>query len=565
MTAEPQAGAPQVVGSTEEFPVDMDAADLARSWHLDDMHMPFALTPLACDQIDLVLGQSFDHAWERFGTPQRNVGRTWNGRAYFSFTWNLPDAEIPSAQERWTSISRGWIASTADYWHGEAMPELLGIYRQIEAIDVDRLDAAALAVAWAEAWAGMLRAWQIHFVAIIGPYQVLEDLSDSYASAIGPGRDVEALTLVAGQEHELEDVEARLDELSASLLASPDLLTTVRQLAAQLDGLDGSPAPDEGLLDRDDLRAVPGGAAFVAALDAFLELHGHLGQTHDDLRYASFGEEPRLLLATLASRVAGLARRPTRPERLAAARTLATERAAAVRAALAGRPDELARFETTLAHALEIGYLTEGHNYWIDRMSQARLRTLAMRIGRRLEREGVLADRADIFFLRRDEVAAALVDGESRQHLVQSRKAQLEADRGRIAPRFLGVVPEDTGPEDRFSAARIEPTTPDELRGTGASAGIARGPARVVLSQDEFGRVRPGDIVVCPASNPSWVPVFTIAGGLVTNTGGVLSHAAVVAREFGLPAVTGVVNATSRIRTGRLVEIDGTAGTVRLL
>ena len=70
---------------------------------------------------------------------------------------------------------------------------------------------------------------------------------------------------------------------------------------------------------------------------------------------------------------------------------------------------------------------------------------------------------------------------------------------------------------------------------------------------------------MAPASNPSWVPVFTIAGGLVTNTGGVLSHAAVVAREFGLPAVVGVVGATTKIADGRLVEIDGTAGTVRLL
>lgn len=103
------------------------------------------------------------------------------------------------------------------------------------------------------------------------------------------------------------------------------------------------------------------------------------------------------------------------------------------------------------------------------------------------------------------------------------------------------------------------------LRGTGASAGVVRGPARVTLSQDDFDRIQPGDVIVCPSSNPSWVPVFTIAGGLVTNTGGVLSHAAVVAREFGLPAVVGAAEATTRIADGRIVEIDGTAGTVRLL
>ena len=102
------------------------------------------------------------------------------------------------------------------------------------------------------------------------------------------------------------------------------------------------------------------------------------------------------------------------------------------------------------------------------------------------------------------------------------------------------------------------------MRGTGASAGIVTGPARVVLGPDDFERVQPGDILVAPSSNPSWVALFAIAGGLVTNTGGVLSHAAVVAREFGLPAVVGTGDATTRIGDGQMLELDGTTGFVRL-
>jgi phosphoenolpyruvate synthase/pyruvate phosphate dikinase len=147
----------------------------------------------------------------------------------------------------------------------------------------------------------------------------------------------------------------------------------------------------------------------------------------------------------------------------------------------------------------------------------------------------------------------------------QERRATFERQQAMTPPRYVGPVPKDTSAPDRFDSAQVEQTTADELRGTGASAGIVRGPARLVASQDAFAAVQPGDIIVCPASNPSWVPVFTIAGGLITNTGGVLSHAAVVAREFGLPAVVGVTGATDRIADGRMVEIDGTAGTVRLL
>jgi pyruvate,water dikinase len=140
-----------------------------------------------------------------------------------------------------------------------------------------------------------------------------------------------------------------------------------------------------------------------------------------------------------------------------------------------------------------------------------------------------------------------------------------ERNRALTPPRNLGAAPIDTGPIDRFDSAPIDSTEADVLRGTAASVGIARGAARVALGPDDFRRIQPGDIIVCPSSNPSWVPVFTIAGGLVTNTGGLLSHAAVVAREFGLPAVVGVRDATTTIADGRLVEIDGTLGTIRLL
>jgi pyruvate,water dikinase len=103
------------------------------------------------------------------------------------------------------------------------------------------------------------------------------------------------------------------------------------------------------------------------------------------------------------------------------------------------------------------------------------------------------------------------------------------------------------------------------VQGVGASAGIARGPARVALGQADFDRINPGDVIVCPSSNPSWVPLFSIAAGLVTDVGGVLSHAAVVAREFGLPAVVGTRDGTTRIADGRMVEVDGSTGIVRLL
>jgi pyruvate,water dikinase len=319
----------------------------------------------------------------------------------------------------------------------------------------------------------------------------------------------------------------------------------------------------------DELAALDKADAFVEALRAFLAEHGHLGQMYDDLALASWIEEPGLLLNEIAKRIEHTmpVDAETRRLHLAAHAEALAEKA---RLALAGDAQRLARFEDLLGHARRIGPLTEVHNYWIDRHAQSSLRRFVMRVGGRLAGAGVIAAPGDILFLHRVEVPSLVRSGGVVHDIVESRRTEFRRWSAVRPPRTVGkaadpAVPGGAANADRFDGARYESTERDEIRGTGASAGIARGPARVTLTQEDFGSVQPGDIIVCPSSNPSWVPLFAIAGGLITNTGGVLSHAAVVAREFELPAVVGTGDATTRIADGRLVEIDGTTGIVRLL
>lgn len=549
----------------DDFPVVFDSpSDALESWERDDMHMPFALTPLAADFVRYCVGGGFNPHYEAFDAPQRLYPGVWHGWAYFSFRANVPEAEEAAAEARWLATCRARIPVTRAYWQDEALPELRRIFDGIAAIPVDDLPAAELASAWLDAWAGASRSWVIHFISIMGPYQVLEDLSDAYARVMGPGRDAEALMLIGGAHHELEEVEAGVERL-AVLAASGPALRAAIEAAVDAGGKAGvvGPRVPAAAVGLDDLRGLAGGGAFVDAFEAFVAEHGHLGQNHDDLRLASWADEPQLLLARVATRL----RNPAQPsaEREAALRRTAADLEARVHERLRDQPEQLAAFDELLGHARDIGWLTEGHNYWIDRLSQARLRTLALRVGTRLAREGRFDIADDVFFLTRDEVADAVRDCKPCQDLVAARRAEHERNERRTPPYWVGKVPDKPPTGDRFDGPRIASGVADTLVGKGASAGIVRGPARVTLSQDDFGRIQPGDIIVCPSSNPSWVPVFTIAGGLVTNTGGVLSHAAVVAREFGLPAVVGTGDATTRIADGRLVEIDGTAGTVRLL
>lgn len=562
---------------SDDFPVEWpDPADLQLTWEFDDMHAPQALAPLAADYMAAV-AQGVNPSYEYFGSRMRVRFRSINGYGYFAWDFGVPEAEVGAAWEQLKDARRSFAPDTSRYWAEEAIPTLRRIYTNMAAIDADGGDGAELAMAWTTAWADLVTAWTIHMIAIRGAYQVEEDLADLYEAAVPDASPGEALRLLQAGNNVLQEVEAGIERLAALAADRPAVV-----------GLLASTHPS-----LEELEAVRGGAEVGSEIRAFLEEHGHLGQAFDDLTLPSWSEEPSIFLAELGHRIErdfrpddgeavtspgsspGSSRGSSRgsragsgaessADRRARLRDEATRLAATVRERLADRPAELERFQRTLVLATEIGPLTETHNYWIDRMAQARLRQLATRVGARLVRDGVTDLVDDVFFLRADEVAAVLREPADRRELVHERRLAHVRNLALRPPLQLGKPEVDVGISSRFDQERPDPLGPDELKGIGASAGRATGPARVVLHPDDFGRVRPGDIIVCPSSNPSWIPVFAIAGGLVVNTGGVLSHAAVVAREFGLPAVVGTGDATTRIADGRIVEIDGAAGTVKL-
>ena len=539
---------PTVAAETmpEDFPVEwLEPRDAELTWDWDDMHFPQTLTPLAGDYV-LLMTQGFGYGYEHLDLPIEIKSRIWNGYAFFAADIPLPESEHGAIWERRAAMARARIDETHAYWM-RALDEIRAIYADVGDIPVENLSGPALADAWELAWHRLGRAWRIHFYVIRGPYQVLEDLADLYESVVDDAGPGDALALIGGGADELQAVDAELEELVGVLQGTPELLLDFPTTGDVVGTLAG--------------RAEAG--PFLSAFEAFLARHGHLGQSWDDLAQPSWIEEPDMLLAEIAKRAAeppgttADARRTTLAER---AELLATR----VRERLVDDPDRARAFETTLAAARLIGPITETHNYWIDRMVQSLLRRLAMRVGARLFDADAIAAREDVLFLRRDEITALLRAPANRRMLVAERRADHEHWAARRPPRRLGKPAED-GDGDRFDGVRVASTDPNEVRGTGASAGVSRGPARVVLDQASFGVVQPGDIIVCPSSNPSWVPLFAIAGGLVTDTGGVLSHAGVVAREFGLPAVVGTRDGTTRIADGRLVELDGSTGVVRLL
>jgi pyruvate,water dikinase len=181
-------------------------------------------------------------------------------------------------------------------------------------------------------------------------------------------------------------------------------------------------------------------------------------------------------------------------------------------------------------------------------------------LGRRLVAAGTIATADDVYWLRPEEARTGVVA----EGTVAQRKALW---RGQMRVTPPQALPKGTV-FDRFEAwfpAGSDTQTGPVLRGTGASAGQVTAPARVLSGPADFGRMRPGDVLVASITTPAWTSLFTKAAAVVTDVGGPLSHSSIVAREYGIPAVLGTGVATRRITDGALVRVDGDAGTVTLL
>ena len=191
----------------------------------------------------------------------------------------------------------------------------------------------------------------------------------------------------------------------------------------------------------------------------------------------------------------------------------------------------------------------------------AQARAALAPVGEALVAAGRLEAAGDLWFLTLPETRRAVLGGgPDLRPLVRARRERYEDERRRRhVPRLL--LSDGTEPEMAAPATQPPPAAGAALRGSPASAGQATGRARVVL--DPLGaRLEPGDILVAPSTDPGWTPLFLTAGGLVMEMGGAMSHGAVVAREYGIPAVVGLAGATERIPDGATILVDGTAGTV---
>jgi pyruvate,water dikinase len=295
---------------------------------------------------------------------------------------------------------------------------------------------------------------------------------------------------------------------------------------------------------------------------SLLERHGHRLVARD-LAFPTWRERPSVLVE-MVRRLAA-----SGGEDAACRQARRSERLRRIDAELSrgfGGTLRWAAFRTVL-HLCEQYYaVRENMRYHADYFLAA-LRGLALEAGGRLVVAGALADRDDVFYLRMDELSAALREnGAPRVGTVAAgRRREYEADRG-VAPPEVLWAGEAAFPE--LEAAVCGPQAETDaavLHGVAASPGSIDGSVRVVRTAEELEAVLPGEVIVATATDPTWTSFLALASGLVLEVGGLLSHGAIIARELGIPAVVDVSGATSVLTTGERVRIDGGDGLVHRL
>jgi phosphohistidine swiveling domain-containing protein len=249
--------------------------------------------------------------------------------------------------------------------------------------------------------------------------------------------------------------------------------------------------------------------------------------------------------------------------------------------------EERAAFDQMLGLARLVFPYVEDHKFYCEHWFTTQFFGKIREFGELLAAHGVLAEAEDVFQLHHSEVDQALADvmlawaaggkplgGAHFQPIIAERKRMLEVLRAWSPPPAIGPVPEAlndpavrmlwgvTGETLATWAAAGDGT---EIHGYAASPGVVEGTARVLRSVNEIGEIRDGEILVCPVTAPSWAPVFGKIKAAVSDIGGTMSHAAIVAREYGMPAVVGTGHATTRIKTGQRLRVDGDRGIVSIV
>ncbi len=504
--------------------------------------LPDPLSPLFADMAAVSVPRSLralmDQAFGEHALRDDDVGfPTVNGYGYYYYRTRGFLRMLASAPVAVGKLARGDAHMGVAGWRDHSHPRYAEKVASWSGREVTELPAADLLRGVAE----LLDAGCVYYTAVqsVVPVAALTEMGFRTAYerlARRPG-DPPALTFLLGFDSQPIRAEKSLHALATWARERPDLSEQLRR---------GEPPTDP---------------EWQARFAEHLRRYGHVVFNLDFASPVPV-DDPRPLLDALRMHVDGHGGNPyQRQQRSADQREAATaalmERLDPVRRRVLGR----------LLHAAQTAVPAREDALADIGLAWPTMRRMLLELGRRLTSTEVLEAPEEVFWLRQTELEAAAYGATTPLHrTVLQRRAVWRGQRQAHAPQMLPVAPAWVQRATRWAMpAGDQAQSGPVIHGVGASAGTVTAPARVLAGPEDFARMQPGDVLVARMTTPAWTTLFAMASAVVTDVGGPLSHSSIVAREYGIPAVLGTGVATRSLTDGRLVRVDGDAGTVTAL
>ena len=540
-------------------------------WFRDDLHQPFPISPLGMTTIQK------HHAWgyhvgaELTKLPPSKGGhvKIHKGRVMLGFEALTDPDEIGRRAAEFGRLLE-YCGAHWDEWYNRHIDEVKEGLNFMASVN-DGMSDTDLYNAIKRSEAINKRNWEIHFTTMYMA-DVLYFGFEGFC-----------------KEHGLEekDFTIMLKGLDTMATSTDTALWELAKLADEYGIADKILNFDSKVVFY-ELEKNPKGVAWISSLNKFLDMYGHrITAAHLDVIFPTWIEDPSPVIDTLKTYIP----KTRQGWNIKADReAMIKEGQAAANAFKAKLGDEeSAQFEKQLEIGRKIYRFQEDHGFYIDGSSTARLHDVATVCGRRLVKYGLLEKSDDVFFFNYYELAEVMESLSQYRDpaiyhyhrltlpLIKERREGWEqVSVAQEAPLTMGSIPEKAEDpilikvfgmvDEVLKAGKVEELkVMDVFEGYPGAPGIAEGVARVVKTFEGFSSLQQGDILVCPYTATAWTPLFPKIKAVVTDTGGMLTHAAITAREYRIPAVVGTWRATRSIGDGDLIRVNGNTGTVEIL
>jgi pyruvate,water dikinase len=539
-------------------------------WFRDDLHQPYPISPMGMSTIQAHHAWGYHVAAEQTKLPPSKGGhvKIHKGRVYIGFALIDDPGEIGKREPEFGKLVE-YCTENWDEYYRKHIKEVISNLDTLNGVDTDKLIFPHLLEHLRRAERLNRRNWEIHFI-LMYPADAVYFTFEDYCKKHGL-EEKDFVIMLKG----FESIATQTDEELWNLAKFASECGIKEFLLA---------TESEQVLEK--LRKKPEAKPWLERYQEFLSIYGNrVVAAHLDLTTPTWKEDSTPVLDTIKGYYA---RMDSGWDFHKAKDEIRVQREKAIDDFEAKLKDDEQKkhFRKLLKAAQGVYAFQEDHGFYIDQGSTAALRNAVIACGKRLYRRKLIETIDDVNYLNFHElveVMEAMVYNEkiAKYHygalvpnLVRERKADAKLSVEADAPLTFGNIPEKMtdpigikvfGIIDEILHPKGEKEVEERLEGFPGAPGVVQGPAKVIMDYKDFQKVKAGEILVCPYTGTAWTPLFVKIGGVVTDTGGMLTHAAIAAREYGIPAVVGTWNATNSINDGDIIKIDGNAGIVEVV